>query len=96
MILNSEKCHYMCLGKGYVTDLPRFFGEVCETNELETVLGIQIDSKLNFENHVKSVCSKASQKLGALQKFSNLLDVQNKNILFNSMTKSRFSYCPLV
>ena len=80
----------MCLGKGYVTDLPRFFGEVCETNELETVLGI------NFENHVKSLCSKASQKLGALQKFSNLLDVQNKNILFNSMTKSRFSYCPLV
>ena len=31
---------------------------------------IQIDNKLNFETHIKYLCSKASQKLGALQRFS--------------------------
>ena len=53
------------------------------------------DNKLNFETHIKSLCSKASQKLGPLQRFSNLLDVQKKNFLFNSIIKSQFSYCPL-
>ena len=96
MILNPEKCHYMCLGKNHVSDSLRFCGEVLEASEIETVLGIQIDNKLNFENHIKSLCSKASQKLGALQRFSNLLDVQKKNLLFNSIIKSQFSYCPLV
>ena len=57
----------------------------------EVKLGIQIDNKLNFENHIKPLCSKASQKLGALQKFSNMLDAQKKNFLFNSIIKSQFS-----
>ena len=56
MILNPEKCHYICLGKDYVSDLLRFCGEVLEASELETELGIQID---NFENHIKSLCSKS-------------------------------------
>ena len=34
MILNPEKCHYMCLGKDYVSDLLRFCGEILETSEL--------------------------------------------------------------
>ena len=59
----------MNLGKDSKSDLLRYFGEVFEASELETVLRIQIDIKLNFENYIKSLCSKASQKLGELQKF---------------------------
>ena len=93
MILNPEKCHYMSLGKGSEGDLLRFCGEVLEASQIETVLGIQIDNKLNFESHIKSLCSKASLKLGALQRFSNLLDAHKKNFIFNSIIKSQFSYC---
>ena len=64
MILNPEKCHYMSLGKDSEGDLLRFCGEVLEASQIETVLGIQIDNKLNFENHIKSLCSKAFQKWG--------------------------------
>ena len=96
MILNPEKCHYMSLGKDSEGDLLKFCGEVLEASQTETVLGIQIYNKLNFENHIKSFCSKASQKLGALQRFSDLLDAQKKNFLFNSIIKSQFSYCPPV
>ena len=63
MILNPEKCHYMCLGKDYVNDSLSFFEEVLGATELETVLGIQIDNKLNFENHIKFLCGKTFQKL---------------------------------
>ena len=96
MISTPEKCHYMSLGKDFESDLLRCCEEVLETRELETVFGIQIDNKLNFENHIKYLCSKASRKLGALQRFSNLFDAQKKNPLFNSIIKSQFSYCALV
>ena len=96
MILNPEKCQYMCLGKDSPSDLPRFCGEDLVARELETVLEIQIDNKLNFENHINSLCNKAYQKLGALQRISNMLDTQKKNLLLNSIIKSQFGYCPLV
>ena len=69
---------------------------VFEARQIETVLGIQLDNNLSFENHIKSLCSKASQKLFVLKGFSNLLDEQKKNLLFNSIIKSQFSYFPLV
>ena len=86
----------MCLGKDSAGDLLRFCGKDLIASELEIVLGIQIDNKLNFENHIKPLCNKASQKLGALQRISNMLDTQKKNLLFNFIIKSQFSYCPLV
>ena len=32
----------------------------------ETLLGIMIDSELNFENHLNSLCNKVSRKINAL------------------------------
>ena len=60
MVLNPEKCHYMCVGKDYVKDSLSFFEEVLGATELETVLGIKIDNKLNFENHIKFLCGKGT------------------------------------
>ena len=82
----------MCLGKDFVSDLLRLCGEDLEASEFETALAIQTDDKVNSEKRIKSLCSKASQKLGALQRISNPLDTQKKNLLFNSIIKSQFSY----
>ena len=84
----------MCLGKDSAGDLLRFCGEDLVASELEIVLGIQIYNKLNLYH--KSLCNKASQKLGPLQRISNMLDTQKKNLLFNSIIKSQFSYWPLI
>ena len=86
----------MCLGKDSIGDLLRFCVGILEAREFVSILGIQIDNKLNFENHIKSLYSKASQKLDTLQIFSNLLDAQKKNLLFSFIIKLHFSYCPLV
>ena len=48
MTSNPEKCHYMSLGKDSEGNLLRFCGEVLEAGQFKTVLGIQIDNKLNF------------------------------------------------
>ena len=89
MILNPDKCHYMC-------GILKFCDQELKSSELETVLGIKIDQKLTFNCHVKTLCSKDAKKLSALQRIANIIDEEKRNLLFNAIIKSQFSYYPLV
>ena len=60
------------------------------------ILGLTIDNKLSFDNHVKKICRQASQKTCALSRISNYLDSKQKEILFKGVIRSQFSYCPLI
>ena len=44
----------------------------------EKLLGIKIDSKLMFDDHVKSLCKKASQNLNALSRVAYQLDFNQR------------------
>ena len=97
MILNRGKIHYIYPGK-YLDD-----NEVLNFNNLTIVsskeveiLGIKIDNNLNFNNHIKSIYRKAGQKLSSLLRISSNLNVRQKNLLYKSVIKSQFKYCPLV
>ena len=73
---------------GILMSLPLF---VAETNSKEqNILGVIIDNKLKSN---KWICKKASQKLAALYRLSSYLHNSEKKIIFNSITKSQFSYC---
>ena len=41
----------------------------------EKLLGIKFDSKLSFQNHASSLCKKASQKLHALTRIANYVNL---------------------
>ena len=60
----------------------------------EKLLSIFLDSKLNFESHVGSLCRKAGQKINALARLKNALATYH--LPLNSVIKSRFTYCPLI
>ena len=62
----------------------------------EQVLGITIDNKLTFKSQTKVKCKKAAQKIGALSKLLNHLNDSQKRLIFNSIIKSQFNYCPLI
>ena len=96
MILNPDKCHYMCLGKDAVNDILKLCDKELKSNELETALGIEIDQKLTFNCQVKAICSKAAEKLSALQRIANIIDEEKRNLLFSAIIKSQFSYCPIL
>ena len=96
LILNPDKCRYMCLGKDAVNNIWKFCDEELKSSKLETALGIEIDQKLTFSCHVKTLCSKAAKKLGALQRIANIIDEEKRDLLFNAIIKSQFIYCPLV
>ena len=61
----------------------------CETSV--KLLGITLDNKLNFNEHVSNICKKASQKIHALARISNYM-CQNK---LRILMKASFGYCPL-
>ena len=66
------------------------------TSILILLLGVKFDSNLSFENHVTSLCKKASQKLHALARISHYMDLNKRRNLMKAFITSQFSYCPLI
>ena len=57
-------------------------------SKCEKLLGIKIDCKLMFDNHVKSLCKKASQKLNSLSRVAYQLDFNQRKLLLNAFIRS--------
>ena len=68
--------------------------EILNSN-CEKLLGIKIDNKLSFEDHVTDLCTKASQKLHALSRIANFMNLQQWKKIMNAFINSKFGYCPL-
>ena len=66
------------------------------STEIVKLLGINIDNKLTFEQHVDSLCNKASQKLNALARLAQYMSFEQRKLIMNSFITSQLSYCPLV
>jgi hypothetical protein len=56
-------------------------------------LGVMIDDKLNFHQHVKKICQQVTFKTNVLKKCAYLFDIQFKTILFKLFIQSQFDYC---
>ena len=60
------------------------------------ILGVQIDSRLTFTNHVREIAKKAARKLACIHCIAPLLDGNGCYTLYNSRVRSLMEYCPLV
>ena len=96
MILNWGKCHFMCLGQNTVKETFVYDNIEMKSSMEEKIFGVIINNKLRFKRHVKNLCKKASQKIWALSRLINYLNDSKKKIIFNTLIKSQFGYCPLV
>jgi hypothetical protein len=65
------------------------------SNDSVKLLGVEIDSKLTFKNHISIMCKKANNKLHALARVAHHMDIRKRRLLFNAFFQSQFSYCPL-
>ena len=94
MKANANKCHLLVTRD---TDVTAKIGEFDVKNSREEkLLGVKIDSKLSFEHHVSSLCKKASQKLHALARVVNFMDLAKRKSLMKAFITSQFNYCPLI
>ena len=51
------------------THAPKFFGEVCKVTRTSTILGLIVDNKLNFNEHLKHVEGKVAIQLNVFKRF---------------------------
>ena len=59
------------------------------------LLGVTIDNKLNFNEHVTKICKMANQKLHALARIAKYLKLDKLKILMKTFVYPQFNYCPL-
>ena len=87
----------MCLDKDIDDTETLSFNDLALKNSKEVeILGITLDRSMGFNTHIKNICRKGGQKLSALLRISPYLDEGTKVLLYKSMIKSQFNYCPLV
>ena len=67
-----------------------------ENTSSEKLLGIIIDSKLNFKEHLEGIIKKASRKVKVLSRITPYMNLTKRKLLMNSFFTSHFHYCPLV
>ena len=60
------------------------------------LLGINIDNKLSFDEHLSSLCKKASNQLNVIGRLHRDLGFKEKEVLINSFAYANFNYCPLI
>ena len=84
----------MFLGKD--TNISEFLlGDVIlEVSSIVKLLGIYIDNKLQFKDHLDEKCSKASSKIRALLRIRSYLSLDTAKALCNAYILSNFNYCP--
>ena len=60
LVVNAGKCHFMCLRKDTRNETFIFKGLVMKNSKEQKILGVTIDNKLTFKNHMRNLCKKAS------------------------------------
>ena len=97
MKLNADKCHLLVLGQCTNEPVTVRIGNSEVVNcPQEKLLGVQIDNKISFDNHVSKLCQKASNKLYALARISAYTDQNKLRTLMRAFITSQFQYCPLI
>ena len=60
------------------------------------LLGITIDSKLNFNSHIENICNMASYKVFVLQRIRKYISTDHAETLASAFINSQFNYCSII
>jgi len=100
---NSEKCHLIVAENehrpAYISNSYIYLdkeNELLESEICVKLLGLWIDNKMVFEEHIKKILTKGNQKLHALMRVAKYMTTEKLRLIMKSFIESQFKYCPLV
>ena len=93
--MNPDKCKLLISNRSKDISLI-LENETIECSNSVKLLGIIIDNKLDFNEHVSKLCKKVSSKLHALARISNFMSKNKLRLLMKSFIESQFDYCPII
>ena len=97
LVANPGKFQVMFLGTNEYLDKFNIDDDISiEVKDNVKLLGIIIDNKLRFKEHVEKKCQKASNKIKSLRRIRPFLSLETAKTLCNAFIFSNFNYCPLI
>ena len=91
MKANKDKCHLVTSTNNKV--FMKIDDIEIESTSSEKLLGIKIDSNLNFNEHLDEIIKKASRKVNVLSRITPYMNLAKRKLLMNSFFTSQFNYC---
>ena len=91
---NSDKCHLIIVNNQ--DNNIKIGNDIIASKTSVKLLGVTIDNKLNFNEHVDNICKKANNNLHALARIAKYLNPDKLRILMKTFIESQFNYCPLI
>ena len=82
------KCKALMLSRKRASAIPDlYFGNTKLAVETElSILGVEVDSKLLWSRHISNISKNAGQRLGALSKIANKLDIAGRTVMDERLT----------
>ena len=96
--LNIKKTNYMIFSrfnKNDYTFQPRINNIPIEQKQAARFLGVIVDDKLNWNQHIIAVKSKIARYLGIMYKLRGVLPQVARLSIFHSFVQSHLNYCTL-
>ena len=98
---NQGKCHLIVADinhKHYSSNSYIYLENAfLESEEFVNLLGVKIDKKLDFNEHITGLLKKGNQKLHALMRISKYITDKDKlKLIMRTFIESQFNFCPLV
>ena len=99
LLINPLKTEFMVMGKGNKLDIA-----VSECNksikitskEHMKVLGVVIDQRLSWENHVASIKTKTCNAIRCIARTSHVLPLKSRMLLTEALVKPHYNYCDVI
>ena len=97
MKANPKKFQFMILGKGTRQTITLNINNI-EIRESQNVdfLGLIIDNRLTFKNHINMLCRRAYYKLHALRRIRKYLTLEKSKLLYNNFINNQFNYASII
>ena len=97
MIVNPEKFQSMILQSAGNSDVHtiEIDGNKIETTNSVDLLGIHIDNKLTFDDHIFTLGNKASIRLNVTGRLKHYSGKKELEVIVNSFIYANFNYCSL-
>ena len=91
---NSDKCYLITSKQSYVDLKIRNIN--IENSTCENLLGVKVENKLNFNEHLDEIIKKVSRQVSDLSRIFPFMELKKRRFLMISFFTSQFSYCLLI
>ena len=92
MIVNPGKFQTIVIDKrkqDHTNEIFKIGSKEIKVTSQVKLLGVEIDNKLNFEQHINRICKSATNQLNAVIRLKRFLGFQERKALVNSFCSTK-------